>query len=88
MAQINIRIDDNLKTQSEMLLENLGLNFSTAFNIFLRQAVREGGIPFVVTTRSEDPFYSITNMKVLQESIQAADKGKLTAHELIVDERC
>jgi hypothetical protein len=35
-----------------------------------------------VTTRKA-PFYSAENMKVLRKSIQEAEEGKLTAHELI-----
>jgi hypothetical protein len=36
-----------------------------------------------VPPSKEDTFYSPSNMKVLQQSIQEANKGKLTAHELI-----
>lgn len=56
MAQINIRIDDNLKEQAEVLFEELGLNMSTAFNVFIRQSIRQGGIPFEITTQV-DPFF-------------------------------
>ena len=84
MAQVNIRIDDNLKEQAEKLFNTLGMNFSAAVNIFVSQAVREGGIPFEITTRI-DPFYSEANMKILRKSIREANEGKLTAHELIED---
>lgn len=77
MAQVNIRIDDNLKIQGEKLFNELGMNFSTAFSIFVSQAVRQGGLPFAVTTKTvEDPFYSEANMKVLRQSIQEAKEGK------------
>lgn len=82
MAQVNIRMDDDLKEQGEKLFNSLGMNFTTAINIFISQAVREGGIPFVVTTKV-DPFYSEANMKMLLESIREANEGKLAAHELI-----
>lgn len=82
MAQLNIRIDDKLKEQGEKLFNTLGMNFSSAVNIFVSQAVREGGIPFIITTKA-GPFYSEENMKVLRKSIQEANEGKLTAHELI-----
>jgi len=55
---------------------------TTAFTMFIRQTIRQGGIPFEVTTRN-DPFYSDENMKVLRKSIQDVKEGKLTAHELI-----
>jgi len=71
MAQINIRVDDNLKEEAEKLFNALGLNFSSAVNIFISQAVREGGLPFVVTTRvGNDPFYSDENMARLRKSIE------------------
>ena len=75
MAQINIRIDDNLKEKAEILFEELGLNMSTAFNIFIRQSIRQGGIPFEITTQV-DSFYSESNMRILIESIKEADEGK------------
>ena len=45
----SFRIDSDLKNQAETLFQNLGLNMTTAFNMFLRQSVREGRIPFDVT---------------------------------------
>jgi len=82
MAQVNIRIDDGLKEKAEILFNEIGLNMTTAFNIFVRQAVRQGGIPFELTVNT-DPFYSASNMKVLRQSIKEANEGKLTEHELI-----
>ena len=79
MAQINIRIDDELKVRADHIFEELGLNMTTAF---IHQTVRQGGIPFEITTRT-DPFYNVENMKVLHQSIKEAEQGKLTAHELI-----
>ncbi len=48
MTNINIRTDEELKKDCEQLFEDLGLNMTTAINIFLRQALRVGGIPFEV----------------------------------------
>ncbi len=75
MAQVNIRIDDNLKEKAEKLFDELGLNMTTAFNIFIRQTVREGGIPFTITT-NVDPFFSDNNMAMLRKSIKEAEEGK------------
>jgi addiction module RelB/DinJ family antitoxin len=47
-TNINIRMDKALKEQAESLLSELGMNMTTAFNIFLRQAVRERAIPFQI----------------------------------------
>ncbi len=48
-SNVSFRIDSNLKSQADKLFSELGMNMTTAFNIFLRQAVREGCIPFDIT---------------------------------------
>lgn len=45
-ANLNIRIDKKVKEQSEEIFNELGLNMTTAINIFLRSVIREHGIPF------------------------------------------
>ena len=47
-TNISIRMDTELKAQAEALFSELGMNLTTAFNIFVRQAIREGGIPFEI----------------------------------------
>ena len=45
-TNISIRMDSNLKAQADAFFGELGMNLSTAFNIFVRQSLREGRIPF------------------------------------------
>jgi len=45
MANVNIRVDDALKKDTENILSALGLSLSAATNLFYRQVVRYGGIP-------------------------------------------
>ncbi len=47
-TNLNIRTDADVKASAEQIFEKLGLNMSTAVNIFLRQAIRQGGLPFEV----------------------------------------
>ena len=47
-TNLNIRTDKEVKLQAEKIFDALGLNMTTAVNIFLRQAIRENGIPFEV----------------------------------------
>lgn len=42
-------MDSALKAAAEALFEDLGMNLSTAFNIFVRQSLRERRIPFMIT---------------------------------------
>ena len=75
MAQLNLRIDDNLKVQGEKLFEVLGLSMSAAVTAFISQSVREGGIPFVITTRTAN----IPNAETLaaMQEIEDMRSGKL-----------
>ena len=48
-TNISIRMDTDLKAQADALFGELGMNITTAFNIFVRQALREGRIPFDIS---------------------------------------
>lgn len=48
-VNVNIRMDKHLKSQMDELCKNLGLNFSTAVNIFANAMVRQQRIPFSVS---------------------------------------
>ncbi len=45
-TNLNIRVDEEIKRKAEAIFSELGLNMSTAMNMFLRYSVRYGGIPF------------------------------------------
>ena len=45
-VQVTIRVDKSIKESAEKLFGQLGMNMSTAINIFLRKAVSENAIPF------------------------------------------
>ena len=45
-SAININVDSNVKKEATELFNSLGLNMSTAINLFLRKSINEGGIPF------------------------------------------
>ena len=84
MAQtknVNIRIDEDLKKQAEQLFSDLGMNMSTAINVFIRQAISYGGIPFEIV-RKED-FYNDYNQQILKKSINQLEAGEVKKHELI-----
>ena len=50
MASTNfsVRMDSDVKKQCEILYGELGMNLTTAINVFLRQSLRVGGFPFEV----------------------------------------
>jgi len=51
-SNVSFRVDTDVKNQADKLFAQLGLNMTTAFNIFLRQSIREGSIPFNVTVNT------------------------------------
>ena len=48
-TNVSIRMDVDLKAQAEAFFSELGMNLTTAFNIFVRQSLRDGGIPFEIS---------------------------------------
>ena len=62
-TNLNIRVDQSLKQQSDELFKNLGLNMSTAINMFLIKCVKTSSIPFKI----EEPKPSKELKKALKE---------------------
>ena len=50
-VNVTIRMDEDLKKDADALFDELGMSFTTAINVFVRQALREGRIPFEVTAK-------------------------------------
>lgn len=50
---VNVKVPQEVKDEANKLFEELGLNMSTAINMFLKQAVKEQSIPFKVTLRAQ-----------------------------------
>lgn len=48
-TNISIRMDTEIKAKADALFSELGMNLTTAFNIFVRQSLREGKIPFEIS---------------------------------------
>lgn len=51
---VTIRLDKELKEQADLFLHNIGMSLSTAVNIFLRQSISKGKIPFEIEETSLD----------------------------------
>lgn len=48
-TNVTLRIDQDTKREADQLFGSLGLNFTTAVNMFLKKAIRERSIPFDVS---------------------------------------
>jgi len=77
MANITIRIDDDIKREAESLFSKLGLSISGAANVFFRQAIREQAIPFTIKANNKyEEYFNEFNLKILEKSIAQVKSGK------------
>lgn len=83
MAQISLRIEDDVKKRAEDVCADIGMSLSTAVNIYLRKLGRERRIPFEV---SAEPFYSDENIARLRESVAQMESTGGTVHEVKLDD--
>ena len=66
-SAINVNVPTDVKEEANELFNNLGLNMSTAINIFLKRAIFERGLPFEVKE---------VNPKPSKELMEALDEGE------------
>ena len=64
-VRVTVRVDKNLKEHAEILFERLGMNMSTAMNVFLRKAVDESAIPFSVSVKKPDFGYGLSEKDIM-----------------------
>ena len=69
MASVNvtIRMDADDKAKAEKLFSELGLTMNAAFNMFIKQSIREQGIPFKVTTSTDIQYLDRKTLMALSE---------------------
>ena len=71
----NISIDADTKAKAQVMLADLGMDLSTAVNIFLRQMLYEGGIPFTITREAPNRVTQEA-MKEAEEMLRSPEKYK------------
>ncbi|MBP5357503.1 MAG: type II toxin-antitoxin system RelB/DinJ family antitoxin [Clostridia bacterium] len=79
-TNLNIRIDEDLKRNAEILFSDLGLNMSSAITIFLKSAVDYRGIPFSIRKTSRT--VSVDDEEILAVSKELINKNK-QAYEVL-----
>lgn len=71
----NVSIDAEIKAKAQIMLSELGMDLSTAVNIFLRQMLYEGGIPFSIT-REVPNKATLEAMKEIDEMMEHPEQYK------------
>ena len=72
-SNISIRIDNKLKQQFDELCNELGLNMTTAINLFVKAVVREKGIPFAITIND----YNKETRKAIEDAHRGVGLSKV-----------
>ena len=65
-SAVNVNVDSNIKKQATEIFNDLGLNMSTAINMFLTQVVKQDGIPFEIKNHKPN--------RKLKKALKEADK--------------
>lgn len=68
-ANLNIRTDKEVKENAEKIFSELGMSMTTAINLFLRQSIRFGGIPFELRVTPN------------AETLAAIEEGRIIARD-------
>lgn len=76
-----IRIDETVKAQATSLFNDLGMDMSSAVNIFLRQCLLRGGLPFTV----EVPNYSQKTLEALAEAKRISRDETVASYDNLAD---
>ncbi|MDD6461618.1 MAG: type II toxin-antitoxin system RelB/DinJ family antitoxin [Bifidobacteriaceae bacterium] len=79
MTTISVRTDKTVKEQAKQLYADMGLDLSTAINIFLRQSITDNGMPFVISRESN------ANIEARREADNHQGKTFSTVNDLMDD---
>lgn len=72
-----IRVDSNIKKESAALFSRLGLDMSTAVNLFLYQCVLKDGLPFAV----EMPRYRKETLEAMEEAVRISSDPNVKSYD-------
>ena len=78
-AQLHVRMDEDTKAQAQKILSEMGLDASTAVNIYFKQIIKVRGLPFLPST---DPFYSDSNITAIDEAAKQIERGQVVVKTL------
>ena len=68
-SNMNIRMDKDVKEQAQRIFSQLGMDMTTAVNVFLRQVIRNNGLPFELRldTPNEETLAAIREVQEMKK---------------------
>ena len=88
-VSVNIKMDEDVRNQAKELFNKMGLDMTTAVNIFLIQSIREQKIPFQISTvKNEITEEEIEKLiaKKLQEAEADIDNGRVIEYSYLQED--
>lgn len=81
---LQVRVDNELKTQATELYDSLGIDLSTAIRIFLKRSVMVNGIPFpmILPTNEKNPSIGMNALKSLSASAKQNGLSEMSLDEI------
>ena len=84
MANMQIRIDDDLKAETTLLLDQMDLDPTTAVRMFFKEICRTHALPF---KPKADPFYNKANIANLEKALENVRHGRnVSQHNLFQEQ--
>ncbi len=74
-STITVRVEESIKKEAGAIFKEVGMDMSTAINVYLKQVIRTNGIPF--------PVSADTPNAVTLRAIKEAEKGKMKSFSSI-----
>jgi DNA-damage-inducible protein J len=74
-STITVRVDDRIKKEASNIFKEVGMDMTTAINVYLKQVIRSNGIPFPITA-------DVPNA-VTVKAIQEAERGEMASFSSI-----
>ena len=75
-AVVNVRVDTDVKKGIEEFCGAVGMNVSTAVNLFFKAVLSQRKIPFEIALQDDDPFYKGANWRHIMKGIRDFESGK------------
>lgn len=79
-VNLSVRLDAELKREADALLSELGMNMTTAINLFLKQTVRNQSIPFSISMNTVP---NKATLAAMQEALEMERTGSGNAYRSI-----
>lgn len=72
-VNVTIRVDADTKKEFDAFCDNVGLNMTTAVNLFIKNTLRTRQLPFVITDKEDNPLAAVDEFT---ETIKASDEAE------------